>query len=193
MRLELTIAILLGLVGCGNGLVPGAVGENTPPPSVTTDASVSPMKASDIAGVYTIQSVWFDPDAAVDVMGDMELTRTLTTFKLTSNGVQLPDFQARLDEAYLIIHSSGVFSFYYSIVDQEGKPISVGPFKSGNMSGMLKLEVKSIGFVAGASNGLADEQEAMYDFKSEKNTITLTDTDKEILSPHFSIIHATKE
>ena len=161
-------------------------------PNISADAAVSPIKATDIAGTYIIDSVTFDGDLAKDVQPPVTLVKTLSTHTVSSNG-KMKDVQARLDQAYLIISPAGNFTFYYSIVDQEGKAVQVGAFKSGSMSGMLKLEVGSIGFSAGGSNGLADEQETMYSFKKDKSTITLADVVQETPTPHFSIISATKE
>lgn len=182
----------VGLAGCGGGLNPAEPAGPAVAPNISADASVSPIKATDIAGTYTIDSVTFDGDLAKDVQPPVTLTRTLTTHTVSTNG-KLEDIQARLGQAYLIIGSSGNFTFYYSIVNQDGDAQSVGAFKSGSMSGTLKLEVSSIGFSAGASNGLADEQETMYFFARDKKTITLTDVVKETPTPHFSIITATQE
>lgn len=185
---------LLGVAvaGCDGGLRPtGPVGAPAAP-AVSADASVPPIKAGDIAGTYVIDSVTFDGDLAKDVQPPVTLTKMLGTHTVSTNGKAV-DVQARLNQAYLILTSSGNFTFYYSIVDHEGKALQVGSFKSGSMSGTLKLEVSSIGFSAGGSNGLADEQETMYSFKKDKKTITLTNVVQETPTPHFSIITATQE
>jgi hypothetical protein len=194
VRLGLTIVALLGvgLAGCDGGLNPAAPAGPVAAPNISADASVAPIKATDIAGTYTIDTVTFDADLAKDVQPPVTLTRTLTTHTISTNG-KAEDIQARLGEAYVIMGPAGNFTFYYSVVNQKGEPVQVGAFKSGSMSGTLKLEVSSIGFSAGVTNGLADEQESMYVFKKDKKTITLTDVVKETPTPHFSIITATQD
>lgn len=180
----------MGLVGCGDGLKPTFVPDK-PAPAVG-DESVPGLKAADIAGTYTIDYVRFDADLAKDVKPVVELTRTLQPVTISVNGIP-QDTQARLDQAYLIITPSGVFSFYYSIVNEKGQLVKVQTFQAGSMSGTIKTEVTSIGFVAGDTNGLADEQETLYGVQHDATTLTLTDVVTDSPTPHFSVIKATKE
>lgn len=182
----------IGLAGCGGGLVPSFEGTTKKPAPVVTDASVTPMKASDIAGTYTIDSVTFEADIAKDVQPIVVLDHKLKTVTSSVNG-NPQDIQARLNEAYLVIGDSGVFSFYYSIVDEKGQAVKVGAFQSGSLSGILEMGVNTVGFVAGESNGLADDQETAYTVKHDATSLTLTDIVKDSPTAHFSIISATKD
>lgn len=181
----------MGLVGCGGGLKPtfapeaAALGPNA-------SANVSGLKVTDIAGSYTIDSVTFEADLAKDVQPIVTLTYTLQTVTASING-KPQDIQARLDKANLIITPTGIFSFYYSIVNEKGQLVKVESFQAGSMSGTVKTGITGIGFVAGGTNGLADEQETLYDVQHDAKTITLTDMNKDTPTPHFSIVHATKE
>lgn len=192
MKRALTIIALtvLGLAGCGGGLQPTFIPDVSAPP--IADESVPTLKVADIAGTYTIDYVRFDADLAKDVQPVVELTHTLKTVTGSVDG-KPQDIQARLDQAYLIITPSGVFSFYYSIVNEKGQLVKVQTFQAGSMSGTIKTDVTSIGFVAGGTNGLADEQETLYDVQHDATTITLTDVITDSPTPHFSVVHATKE
>lgn len=196
MRTVLAIVALtvVGLVGCGGGLKPTfAPAAPAPVPNLDTSANAPVLKVMDIAGNYNIDSVTFEADPVATVQSFITLTHTLSTWPVSENGVNKPDVQARLDQAYLIIAPAGNFTFYYSIVNEQGKLLKVGPFQAGSMSGTLKTDVMNIGFVAGETNGLADEQETLYEVLHDATTLTLTDVDKHALTPHFSIVHATKE
>lgn len=194
MKRALTIVALtvMGLAGCGDGLKPTFTPEAAVTPTPDASANVSTIKAADIAGIYNIDYVRFDADLAKDVKPVVELSRTLQSVTISVNGTP-QDIQARLDQAYLIITPSGVFSFYYSIVNEKGQMVNVQAFQAGSMSGTIKTDITSIGFVAGGSNGLADEQETLYTVQHDATTITLDDNTKDTPTPHFSVIHATKE
>lgn len=197
MRTVLAIVALtvVGLVGCGGGLKPTfAPAAPAPIPNLDTSANAPILKVMDIAGNYTIDSVEFDSDLPKDYPAPVLLTNTLQSVTIGVNG-KPENIQARLDLAYLIIAPTGNFSFYYSIVNEQGKLLKVGSFQAGSMSGTIKTDVMNIGFVAGETNGLADEQEALYEVLHDATTLTLTDTDvsKNALTPHFSVVHAIKE
>lgn len=198
MRIDLTIVALLGigLAGCGGGLVPSFdAAPATKPAPITEDNSVTTLKATDIAGTYTIDSVTFYGDLIKDCQPVVILDHSLLT-QNTSTSCDFKDVQVRLDLATLYVGDSGVFTFYYSIVDDNGKATKVGAFQSGSLSGTLKMGVDSggnptVGFVAGETNGLLDEQEAVYTVQHDAKTLTLTNKD-DTPSPHFNIVHATK-
>jgi hypothetical protein len=181
----------MGLVGCGGGLKP-TFNPEAPAPAPSPDANVSTLKASDIAGTYALDSVTFEADLAKDVQPIVTLTRTLQTVTVSVDG-KPQDAQARLDQAYLIITPMGGFGFYYSIVNEKGQLVKVESFQAGSMSGTIKADVTSIGFIAGITNGLADEQETLYGVQHDAKTITLTDVTKDTPTPHFSVVKATKE
>lgn len=193
MKRVITIVALtvMGLVGCGGGLKPTFAPEAAAP-GPDTSANVSTLKMADIAGNYNIDSVTFEADLAKDVQPVVTLTHTLQTVTASVDG-KTQDIQARLDQAYLIITPAGIFSFYYSIVNEKGQLVKIGTFQADSMSGTVKADVTSIGFVAGGTKGLADEQETLYDVQHDATTITLTDLHKDTPTPHFSVVHATKE
>lgn len=192
MKRLLTIIALtsISLAGCDGGLQPTF----TPDKPVVAPLLevVTTLKASDIAGTYKIDYVRFDADLAKDVQPVVELTHTLQLVTASVNGSP-QDMQARLDQATLIITPSGVFSFYYSIINDKGELVKVQSFQAGSMSGTIKTGVTSIGFVAGGTNGLADEQETLYDVQHDATTLTLTNVTTDTPTPHFSVVHATKE
>lgn len=194
MKRVITIVALtvMGLAGCGSGLKPSFAPAGPPPaPAPDTSANVSAIKAADIAGTYTIDSVTFASDLPKDYPSSVPLTRTLKEVTVGVNGEPV-NIQARLDQAYLIITPAGVFSFYYSIVNAKGELVKAGPFLAGSMSGTIKTDITSIGFVAGETNGLADEQEALYGVQHDTKSLTLT-VDRDALTPSFTAVHAVKE
>lgn len=182
----------MGLAGCGGGLKPTFTRDVPATPTPDTNTNVPTIKAADIAGNYTIDYVRFDADLAKDVQPVVELSHTLQSVTFSVNGMP-QNIQARIDQAYLIITPSGIFSFYYSIVNEKGQLVKVQTFQAGSMSGTIKTDTASIGFVAGGTNGLADEQETLYEVQHDASTITLTDVVTDSPTPHFSVVHAIKE
>ncbi len=180
----------MGLVGCGGGLKP-TFSPEAPAPAPLLEV-VSTLKMTDIAGTYNLDSVTFEADLAKDVQPIVTLTRTLQTVTVSVDG-KPQNSQARLGQAYLVISPAGVFSFYYSIVNEKGQLVKVENFQAGSMSGTIKADVTNIGFIAGGTNGLADEQETLYAVQHDAQTITLTDLIKDTPTPHFSVVKATKE
>lgn len=195
MKRVITIVALtvMGLAGCGSGLKPSFAPAGPPPaPAPDTSANVSAIKAADIAGTYQMDSVTFEADLAKDVQPVVTLTHALQTVTTSING-KPQNIQVRLDQTSLIITPAGVFSFYYSIVNEKGELVKVESFQAGSMSGTVKTDITGIGFVANGTNGLADEQETLYEVKHDAKTLTLTDMIKDTPTPHFSIVHAVKE
>ncbi len=185
----------LGVAGCTSGLVPTfGAGAPAPAPTANQDANVGNIKIGDYVGTYTIDSVTFDADPeAADFQPTKPLTHTLDSITVGVNG-KPQSIQARLDKAYINIGPTGNFSFYYNIVDEKGQVVVVGGFQSGSMSGTIKAGLTTIGFDAGVSHGLADDQETDYTptKSTDGKTLTLEDTTKKTPTPHFSIIQATK-
>lgn len=186
--------LVLGLVACGGNYQPGFTPGPPAPENDAADASASvpPLDVSKIAGVYTLASVSFDSDPADDVDPPVTLTSVLQTVTMSKGG-KFEDIQVRLGQSHLIISNSGNFSFYYSIVNEKGELTKVGAFQAGSMSGTIKANVTSIGFNAGASNGLADILESDYKVDFDVKSLLLTTTVIDTPSPHFLVVSAIKE
>lgn len=184
----------MGLMGCGGGLEP-TFAPATPKTEVGLGDIVKPIKTVDIAGTYDVDSVTFATSPGAEPVALDHILRTRTVFQ---DGVS-KDVQAKLDKAYLIIGPSGNFTFYYSIVDDKGLPIKVGPFDSGGIAGSLKTGIQEIGFVGSQSaagtqiTGLADEQETMYSITPNDKFFILDDVEDVTPTPHFAQIIAIKQ
>lgn len=188
------LVLVLGLAACGGNYQPGFTPGAPAPEDDAADASASvpPLDLTKISGVYTLASVSFDADPAEDVRPPVTLTSVLQTVTVSTNG-KFEDVQVRLGQSHLIIGNSGNFSFYYSIVNEKGELTKVGAFQAGSMSGKIKTGVKSIGFDAGASNGLADILETDYKVESDAKSLLLTATVLDTPSPIFLVVSAIKE
>lgn len=184
----------MGIVGCGGGLEPTFGPPSNDPPKPQENI-IPVVKSADIAGVYDIDSVLFDADVAITGNPPVLVNRELRLIPYSENGVP-KSTKARLDQAYLIIGIGGNFSFYFSIVNEQGQLVKVGPFDSGGMSGQLKMGVQEIGFMSGFVSadapltGLADEQETMYSIVSQDKKLVLRNVDAETPTPHFSEVTA---